>query len=187
MLENFIITKKFLLFSASFIIGATTGYILGYNNIGLKDLNFFKNFLSNSGNSISSILSITPTPDFLSDIAAFEAVVIALAVPLSFEIVSRISERYQSEVITKQFIQEWEIKWLPGFLIINIFLAIGLRFFVQGEPSSGAWKILAWITFVSFLVIAMILFKFITKLKSYMTDTEFILKRLYDEAEKLLK
>lgn len=132
--------------------------------------------------------SFTPAPQFLSDVATFEAVVIALAIPLSFEIVSRISERYQSEVITKKFIQNWEIRWLPIFLIANIILAIALRFFANDNPMWVVWKILAWVTFIGFLFIAVIfLFRFLPKLKRYMTDPEFILNEFFDEAEKLFK
>jgi len=134
------------------------------------------------------IINFTPTQNFLSDIAAFEAVVIGLAIPLSFEIVSRISERYQSEVITKKFLQNWEIKLLPIFLILNIISAIALRFFVPDNPVGTTWKISAWITFTGFLFIAGIfLFKFLPKLKHYMTDTDFILNNLFNEAEKLFK
>jgi len=134
------------------------------------------------------IINFTPTKNFLSDIAAFEAVVIGLAIPLSFEIVSRISERYQSEVITKKFLQNWEIKLLPIFLILNIISAIALRFFVPDNPVGTTWKISAWTTFTGFLFIAGIfLFKFLPKLKRYMTDTNFILNEFFNEAEKLFK
>lgn len=137
---------------------------------------------------LQSITNFTPTPNFLSDIAAFEAVVIGLAIPLSFEIISRISERYQSEVITKRFLQDWEIRWLPIFLIVNIIIAISLRFFIPENFTYSLWKILAWLTFVGFLFIASIfLFKFLPKLKRYMTDTDFILNELFNEAEKLFK
>ena len=145
-------------------------------------------FLNKIWAVVLAVINFTPTPNFLSDIAAFEAVVIGLAIPLSFEIVSRISERYQSEVITKKFIQNWEIKWLPIFLIANIIIAITLRFFVQDNPVWTTWKILAWITFIGFLFIAGIfLFKFLPKLKRYMTDTKFILDEFFNEAEKLFK
>lgn len=134
------------------------------------------------------IIHFIPNQNFLSDIAAFEAVVIGLAMPLSFDIVSRISERYQSEVITKKFLQNWEINLLPVLLIISIISAISLRFFVPDDPVGTIWKIIAWTTFAVFLFIAGIfLFKFLPKLKHYMIDTEFILKNLFNEAKELLK
>lgn len=177
MIKSFIKTKKFLC-SVSFIISVGTGYVLGIFNFRLEGLDIFLNTLKKI---VLSFSSFTPTPNFLSDVAAFEAVIIALAIPLSFEIVSRISERYKSEVITKKFIQEWEIKWLPIFLV----LAVTLRFFINDNPNSALWKVLAWTTFAGFLFVAIILFKFLAGLKLYMTDTESILNKLFDEAEKL--
>ena len=140
---------------------------------------------------ISKLINLLPTPspkpDFLSDVAAFEAAVIALAIPLSLDMVSRISERYQSEVITKRFLQEWSIKWLPRLLIINIIIAVSLRFFVDDNPTSAIWKILSWGTFSLFLFIIAVLIKFLYLLKKYLTDMEFVLTELFYEAEKLLK
>ncbi len=89
MKNEFIKTKK-LLCSVSFIAGIIIGYILGLFNFGLKTVNYF---LSNLKALFSPLTNFTPTPNFLSDIAAFEAVVIGLAIPLSFEIISRMSER----------------------------------------------------------------------------------------------
>jgi len=135
----------------------------------------------------SHLLNFIPRPNFLSDVAAFEAVVISIAIPLSFEIISRISERYQSDILTKRFSQEWVVRWLPVFLIFNIVIAITLRFFVEDVPTTSLWKPLAWITLIGFLFVAWALIKFLRLLKNYMTETEFILNRLFDEAEKSLK
>lgn len=128
-----------------------------------------------------------PTPAFLSDVAAFEATIIALAIPLSLEMVSRISERYQSEVITKRFLREWENKWLPILLIANIIVAVSLRFFVDDKPISEIWKILSWTTFAGFLLVTVVLIKFFILLTKYITDTEFIIRELFYEAENLFR
>jgi len=133
------------------------------------------------------LLNFAPRPNFLSDVATFEAVVISIAIPVSFEIISRISERYESDILTRRFAQEWVVKQLPIYLIINIVLAITLRFFVKDEPASALWKPLAWLTFLGFLFVATVLFKFLRLTKGYMTEIEFILRRLFDEAEKSLK
>lgn len=136
---------------------------------------------------VSSIINFIPSQNFLVDITTFESVIIGVAIPLSFEIVSRISEKYHSEVISKHFMQNWEIKLLPIFLIINNILAITLRFYIPIKPEGIIWKILAWITFVGFLINTTIfLFKFLPKLKHYMTDINFILEGSFNEAEKLI-
>lgn len=152
-------------------------------------MRFTANWLSHNFDCILSFLSdFTPSPAFLTDVAAFEGIILAIAIPLSLEIVSRVSERYQSEVISKKFIREWPIKLLPLLLIFNIFMAIALKFFMPNNPTSANWKLFAWITFAGFLIIASIfLFGFIAKLKNYMADPEFILENLFNEAEKAIK
>lgn len=182
--KNLIKTKTFLC-SIIFTPGGIVGYIQEIFNLKLKIINVS---LGNLGKTLSHFLNFVPTADFLSDVAAFEAVVIAIAIPLSFEIVSRISERYRSEVISKKFVQEWAVQLLPTFLIFNIILAVALRFFVNSNPTSIVWKLLAWIAFIGFLIIAgILLFCFIPRLKHYMTESEFVLEELFNEAEKSLK
>ena len=139
-------------------------------------------------NVLNFLLNHTPTASFLSDIAMFEGVILALAIPLSFEIISRISERYQSEVITKKFFDvEWTVKWLPVFLIVNIIFAVALRFFVSDTLTSLVWRLFAWVTFAGFLFVAMIFLIFLKRLKRYISEPEFILDELFDEAKKLLE
>jgi len=139
-------------------------------------------------NVIAFLSDFTPNPTFLSDIAAFEAVVIAIAIPLSFEIVSRISERYESEVISRRFLDHWSIKWLPFLLIVNIIIAVVLRFFASGDPKTSLWKVVAWTTLIAFLIMAGILsLGFIPTLRRYMRGIDFILEDLFDEAETLFE
>lgn len=134
-----------------------------------------------------AVRDMSPSPGFLSDLAAFEAMAIALAVPLSLDIVSRVSERYNSEVISKQFMREWEIGLLPPLLILNILVVVVLRFLVHDESvSSGWWRVVAWVTLVSFFLVAWVLLRFVTKLKEYMSNTESTLNKLCDDAETLL-
>jgi len=126
--------------------------------------------------------------NFLSDIAAFEAVIVAIAIPLSFNIVSVISEKYKSEVISKRYTQEWSVKLLPIFLIFNIAIAITLRFFDKQGSSLIIWKIFNLVAFILFIIITLILLnKFIPRLRCYMEGPKFILSELSDEAENLLR
>jgi len=126
--------------------------------------------------------------NFLSDIAAFEAVIVAIAIPLSFNIVSVISEKYQSEVISKRYTQEWSVKFLPIFLIFNIAIAITLRFFDKQGFSLIIWRIFNLVAFILFIIITLILLiKFIPRLRCYMEGPKFILSELFDEAENFLR
>jgi len=132
-------------------------------------------------------LLFIPSSDFLSDIATIEAVMMGIAIPLSFDIISRISERFQSEVITKNFIKELEVKLLPLFLVINIILAITLRFFTKDIICSFFVKILFFILLLFFIIIFCIFIGFFNKVRKYAIDTEYILNKLYGHAKKIIK
>lgn len=176
--------SKWFQWSLSFAVGLIAGYLFGVSDPGLRTLTIL---LDHFSRPLLLVLNFTPSRDFLSDVAAFEAVVIGLAIPLSFEIVSRISERYKSEVITKRFIQEWSIQWLQGLLIFNIVLAVAMKFFVHDNPTADTWKVFAWIAFGGFLFTIVVLLLFLSRLKRYATDIKFVLNELFDEAEELLK
>ncbi len=136
---------------------------------------------------LSWLGEITPNPAFLSSVAAFEAVVIAFLVPLSIEITSRISERYKSDVITRSFNNNWQNRCLPPFLLINIVAAVILRFFVQDDTDSTAWKIAACTILIFFMYIAFIICRTIKRLTNFMSDPKFVIDQLYKEAEKSIK
>lgn len=185
MLKN-ILKSKIILCSISFLIGAVFGYILRDAQINLKIIDISSIFQGELESFTSYFFDFVPDPSFLSDIAAFEAVIIGLAIPLSRDIISRISERYNSDTISNRFDREWEVTWLPILLMINISLAIVLRFFWPDNPSSIIWMILAWIIIVSFILIAIIFMRFTLKLKKY-SNTDIILEELYEESKKYFK
>ncbi len=134
------------------------------------------------------IKRVSPDVGFLSDIAAFEGVLISIAIPVSLDIISRISDRYNSNILSKQFNREWEIKILPVLLIINIVVAIILRFaFNDSNVSIPAWKILSWLMLVVFIFIAITLVLFIRKLNLYSSDIDHALKKLLSDAKKLVE
>jgi|GEM_PF-6119917 len=127
--------------------------------------------------------ALSPSPEFLTYTLAFETTIIAIAIPLSLDIVSRISELYESEIISRKFSQERAIKWLPAMLMANIVLIVTLRFFGTSGALSHAWTAFTWVVFAFFLVIAAGLFRFYILLKRYTTDTTYILNKLFREAE----
>jgi len=171
-------------FGLAFTVGVLVGYLLGLSRLGIRS---FDKFLDRFSSVLIRIYYFVPPRDFLSDVAAFEAVVIGLAIPLSFEIVSRISERYKSEVITKRFLQEWTSRWLQVLLLANIVLTVCLKFFVRDDSTGDAWKIFAWITFAGFLFTTVVFLMFLRRLKLYASDTEFVLNELFNDAEQFFK
>lgn len=179
---------KIFIYSIYYLLGLMSAYILAFlekhtiilPRLELPEISFllFKQF-------IKTIYQINPNINFLSDVIAFEAAVVAIAIPLSLEIISRISERYQSQVLTKKFNQELEVRVLPLILTATIIIAVSLKFF--GDSTSGIWKVLAWLVFVGFLSTSVMLFIFSIKLRRYITNTEFLLGKLFGDAEKIFK
>jgi len=179
-----LLSSKKILAGISFLVGLIFGYILGifkiHASFPLLKVSFNFSWLNWLG-------EVTPNPTFLSDVAAFEAVIIAFLVPLSIEIISKISERYNSDVITRSFDNTWENKILPPFLLINIVVAISLRFFVQDDIDSMVWKILAWVVLFIFIGIAFAIWRVINRIKTFMSDTGYVLNQLYEDVEKSIE
>ncbi|WP_414755623.1 hypothetical protein [Anabaena sp. CCY 9910] len=195
-----IFNKKTVIFAIYFSMGLTLGYFLGFIrfHVFFQKIGFVSyNYLHNNLNTmildnplvqwfIKNIVNFTPKNAFISDVIAVQGAVIAIALPLSLEIISRISERYQSGVITRKFNQRWEIKLLPILLIIDIFMAVSLKFFGQTDSINGYWKVVAWLTFVIFLMTIYILYVFFKTLRHYTTDTSFLLEQLLKDIEESL-
>jgi len=178
------LSSKRIPIGISFLVGLVLGYILGIFRVhtlfSLPKISIDFSWLSWFG-------QITPNPTFLSDVAAFEAAIIAFLVPLSIEIISKISERYNSDVITRSFDNTWENKILPPFLLINIVAAVLLRFFVQDDINSVVWKILAWIILLVFMYIAFAIWRVINRIKIFMSDTKSVINQLYEDVERSIE
>jgi hypothetical protein len=131
--------------------------------------------------------SINPNPEFLSNIVATEVVIIGIAIPLSFEIISKISERYKSDVISRKFLNSSNLNRLRVLLVLNIIFAISL-IFIAKKPPCELWKFFAWLVFLLFIcIILFFTFSFIPRVMHYMRNTNFILKELFEDAEKFIK
>ncbi|MBG0785244.1 MAG: hypothetical protein H0S79_09085 [Anaerolineaceae bacterium] len=149
-------------------------------------VNFFKSTCIR--NLINWFSTFEIKPDFLSDVAEFEAAIIAFLIPLSIEIVSKLSERYDSDVIIDNFENSFSNKILPFMLILNIILAITLRFFANDfSIETTEWKIFAWVIFISFIFIAIMILIVIKRTKNFMTSPTFSLNQLYKKLEEALE
>lgn len=163
-------------------IGVFVGFYLGSSTIGSTIFSWFSQITIFFLNIFDSI-TVSPDLTFLSDIAAFESGIVAFLLPLSIEIITKLSERYQSDVITRDFEDNITIKSLPLALVINIVLAIILRFcFAHDsyEELSLIWKILIWASLIFFIIIAFLILNVINRIKNYMRDTNFVLDQLYE-------
>lgn len=125
----------------------------------------------------------SPNPSFLSDVVAFEAVVIALSIPISIDVVTRISDRYQSDVIGRLLMKEKVIGLLPILLLLNIVASITLRFFINKDNSSE-YIIFEWLVFMFFIITVILLFIFYRKIIKYSTNEAYVLNQLFSNVGK---
>ena len=132
-------------------------------------------------------MNIQANPAFLSDIAAIEAAIIAFLVPLSIEIISKLSERYNSDVITRAFARKWENRLLTPFLLINIILAVIMRFLIKDDTDTICWAFLSWIILIAFMFVAFLIWRVINHIKNFMTEERSVLNQLYEDVEKSIQ
>jgi hypothetical protein len=163
-------------------------FLMGFS-VGIFALNFNLHIASEwVSTTLKMLADHSPKIGFLSNIITLEAAIIGLAIPLSFAIISSISERYQSEVILRSFTQELPVWLLPPLLMIHIVYLIVIQFLFSDQvPISAFWKPCAWVGLILCLSAVVLLFIFVHRLKCYMTGTDFLLEKLFYEAEKIFE
>jgi hypothetical protein len=120
---------------------------------------------------------------FLTDVTAFETAIIAFLIPLSLEMISKISERYKSEVVLLPFHHEWENRILLKLLLVNVMLALPLRFWLDDkQPIEGWWRLVVWFLLANFVFTTVTIYTFMRKLRRYMSDTSFLIEKLFSDA-----
>jgi hypothetical protein len=179
----------------SFALGLTSGYWLGLIRLHSKitekvpiQIESLKLWATQAYTFLwNSFSSFTPDIAFLSDVIAFQGAVIAIAYPLSLEIVSRISERYSSNVITRKFSNEWSVRILPYLLIANVIIAVSLKFFYTGGLSLLLPKTLAWLTITIFLLSTFLLINFFNTIREYAVNSKYLIDQLLIDMKGLIK
>ncbi len=141
---------------------------------------------------IKKMIDFTPNIGFISDLVVFEVGVFAFVVPLSFEVISRISERYQSETISKRFIKEKVVIALPFLTLVNAFIAIVLRFFSDtilecDKQIPMFWILGSYIVLFFLFTSALLLIYFLLRAVKYATDTDFIMEQLLNDAQNSIR
>jgi len=128
------------------------------------------------------IFNFTPKPDFLSDVAAFEGVLIAVAVPISLHVVNVAIERYKDPEIAGIFIKEPLYKVQYFLLLINIIIAIYLKF-RNIQNLFCLWLIFFW-----FIFNIIFFYLFIKLVEQYITNIDkLLIKKFKRNVENILK
>lgn len=133
------------------------------------------------------LLHFNPNVDFLSDIATFGGVIISLAIPISLNMVTRISERFKSEIISNKVIKHWDFYFLLILVLVNIIFSVCLRFLITSNINSLIWIILQWFLLFIFVLLISIFVKFFIRILKIISNPNYILNLLYEDAEKIFK
>ena len=131
---------------------------------------------------LTKIILIEPDASFLSDVAAFEAVLIGVSIPISLQVVTWTAERYKDLEISKIFIKEILYKLQYFLFLSNILIAITFKF-AKINNKVALWVLLFWL----FLNVAIFL-RFIKRVEQYSADTEnYLLMRLKKNVQNILQ
>lgn len=118
--------------------------------------------------------------DFISDILAFQTAILVLLIPLSFDVISRISERYKSDVIIKHFQKEIIFRTLIFLLFMNIFFSLFLKFFFIENFYLVFCALLLAIASTVYIGL------FFWLIMKYTTSIEYVKGKLLNEAQEIL-
>ena len=134
-----------------------------------------------------SLFCPNPNANFLGLVVGFEGALLAVAIPLSFSMVSNISEKFESDLITERFFNRFEIRIFPALLVAAIVLSAVLAFVDVAFYTNPLWKAGSWIAMGLFLVICIVFAHFINTVRRYIADVQNIIEELLDDAEKAIK
>ena len=130
-----------------------------------------------------------PNVSFLQAVIAVEAAIIAIAFPLTADIIGRISERYGSDAVAKRFVDKAIVRWSLVGTLFHIVVSSALLFFIKDgcEPLNGILVIFLWADFLSFIIVVFVFYKFLMTVKEFIVSRESVIKDLFKDSEEFLQ
>lgn len=162
----------------SYGIGLAIGLILGYLLGHFRVYEFILNVIPRMTLDfawIEAAFTYSLKSDFLSDLAAFEGVLIGVAIPIALQVVTRTAERYGDYEIAQFFTDERLYRSQYFLLLPNIAIAIFFRL-LDVSNSLILWPIFIWL-----LANIFIFYRFVRLVEDYTTSTDKLLLRKLDE------
>lgn len=151
-------------------------------------MNFNNSLFNNSVNSThlwsSGLFNHLPTVDnaFLSDVAAFEGLIIGLSIPISLQVVSWIADRYEDHELSQFFINEFIYKFQLRSALLNITLAVFLRATNILNP------IILTAIYIWFIINIYAFYRFIKLIEEYAVEIDKVmLKKLKRSVDEIFK
>lgn len=128
----------------------------------------------------NNFFSFTDNTPKLAEIIAFHVALIAFFIPLSVEMVGRISERYGSGVISKYYKREIVPQLIFYLSIANILLSVFLIFF------SNSIRVLDYLSLGMFTITVLLTIAFLRTLYLYLTDIDWVIGKLIRDIKNVI-
>ena len=137
---------------------------------------------------VNALMGVTPDPLFLLMAAGFLGVIMAFLIPVSIEIISKVSAKYNSDVIVRLFQNNIISKFFPYFVLLNIAAMLVMRFFYGGEfYDSQLGKTIMWLLLIFSVIITALIGYLIYRMEKIISDDSVPLNMLIHQVEKSLK
>lgn len=163
-------------------IGIILVYVLGFFKIHQYIINISIPKITILSSLFNWLMQKNTNPDFLSDIATFEGVLIGVSIPVSLNVVISCTEKYKDPEIAKFYTSEWLYRIQYILFLSNIILAILFRFL------DIKYNFILLPFFIWFVFNVYFFFIFIKLVERYVTETDKIfLEKLKKYAEDIFK
>ena len=141
----------------------------------------------NKENLISILAEVIPDPLFLVVAAGFLGVIMAFFVPVSVEMISKVSAKYNSDVIVRLYKNSFINRIFNELLLFAIAAMIAARFFNSPQfIKSVGGKIIMWSLLALALIITGLIGYLIRRINRFISDDSMPLKILCKEVQTAL-
>lgn len=121
------------------------------------------------------------SPNLILNVSAFQIAILAFLIPLSFDMVSKISDKYNSDVISRFFSKRILPKWYQLMALLSIFLLVLIGAF----PVSETLAII--LTLTIFILNCIWVGWFLYKFRLYLESPIRVVQELVTDAKEALK
>jgi len=136
---------------------------------------------------ISFIKNLNVNLAYLTTVTALSGTIVAIAIPLSIDIIARISARFESSIIAKKFNSEKSIGFLKFISFLLLFSSSAILFLFDENLNSFNWNLIIFIHFIISIISIFSLVIFFKKIVLYIKDNRYILNKLFDNANTAIK
>lgn len=132
-------------------------------------------------------VTIVPDSLFLLAAAGFLGVIMAFLVPLSVEIISKVSAKYNSDIIVRLYQRSFINRIFTNLLLFTLAAMITTRFFISPEfIHSLLGKAIMWFLLALSIIITALIGYLIKRMNRFISDDSMPLKILYTDVQRAL-